>query len=310
MSATPCDPTRRAGRYRLHGQRRALKPDLMRAIETMTPEPNGDRRSSGPRPRQTTVEKLVTLLEAVADSEDGIGVREVGRLNGIDKSSVSRLFEQLAQLRMVEQHELTGRFVAAPRLFTMAAKIHSRDTLWVAAEPILRGLVNDFNETCYLAIRDGDQVTFREKIDCDQTIRYFIELGQSSPLHAGAGGRAILSGMAVDEFEDFLARRELAPVTASTITDPDELGRQVREDRDRGYTISMGERVMGGSAVAAPYFGMSGDCRGSIVFTCPAERFNIRRAPEIADTVRRASAQLSRRLGHSAANTGERSAEV
>lgn len=251
------------------------------------------------------MDKLVTLLEAVADNEDGIGVREVGRLNGIDKSSVSRLFEQLAQLQMLEQHEISGRFVAASRLFTLAAKIHARDTLWLAAEPILRGLVAEFNETCYLAIRDKNQVTFREKIDCDHAVRYVIELGQTSPQHAGAGGRAILAGLSAEEFETFLAESDLTAITDGTIIDPEELRRQVSQDRERGYTISMGERVVGGSAVAAPYFGLKGDCRGSIVFTCPSERFNIRRAPEIAESVRRASAQLSQRLGCSAAPGGD-----
>lgn len=265
----------------------------------MTPE-----RPTTAVAKQTTVQKLVGLLEAVANSESGIGVRELARVNGIDKSSVSRLFEQLAQLGMVEQHELSGRFVAAPRLFTIAAKIHARDTLWIAAEPILRGLVDQFNETCYLAIRDNGRVTFREKIDCDQTIRYFIELGLTSPLHAGAGGRAILSGMTPEELEEFLGAGELDPVTGDTIVDPDELRRQVAADGERGYAISMGERVVGGTAVAAPYFGMSGDCRGSIVFTCPSERFNIRRVPEIADAVSRASAQLSQRLGHAGEEDG------
>lgn len=254
---------------------------------------------SPPTNRHTTVEKLVGLLEAVAEHEDGIGVRELARQTSIDKSTVSRLFEQMARLGIVQQHELTGRFVAAPRLFTLAAKIHARDTLWLAAEPILRRLVADFDETCYLAIREGDRVTFREKIDCQQTIRYVIELGHTAPLHAGAGGRAILSGMTCDDFERFLGANDLDRVTGKTIVDPDELRRQVLGDAERGYSLSMGERVKGGSAIASPYFGVNGVCRGSIVFTCPSERFNVRQVPEIADAVKAASAQLSARLGYS-----------
>jgi len=40
-----------------------------------------------------------------------------------------------------------------PRLFALAATIHARDTLWQAAQLVLRALAEQFNETCYLATR-------------------------------------------------------------------------------------------------------------------------------------------------------------
>lgn len=248
-------------------------------------------------PRSSAAWKIVNLLEAVAANEQGIGVRELARVTGIDKSAISRLLSQLQAMGVVEQPETTGRFSIGPRLFALSATIRGRDNLWKAAEPIFLALVEKFQETCYLATREGYNVVFREKIDCDQVVRYVIELGQTSPLHAGAGGRAILAGMPPDEFEAFLTDTELVPLTSGTITDPQELRHQISEDRRRSYSVSMGERVAGGSAVAAPYFTADGSCRGSIVFTCPRERFDVRRIPEIADAVVAASQELSARLG-------------
>lgn len=248
--------------------------------------------------RHSTASKLVSLLEALAAHEHGIGVRELARDTGIDKSAVSRLFDQLCDLGVAEQSEVSGRFRAGPRLFALAATIHGRDTMWEAAEPIVRTLAARFDETCYLATRELDQIMFREKVDCDHTVRYVIDVGERSPLHAGAGGRAILAGLSPEEFEEVVERTELVSVTSQTITDADELRRQIREDRSRGYSMSMGERVIGGCAIAAPFFSAGGLCRGSIVLTCPAQRFDVRLAPEIADAVRSASRQLSARLGH------------
>lgn len=62
--------------------------------------------------------------------------------------------------------------------------------------------------------------------------------------------------------------------------------------------MSMGERVIGGCAIAAPFFRPGGTCRGSIVYTCPAQRFDVRSAPEIADAVKQAGRDLSARLGY------------
>lgn len=248
--------------------------------------------------RHSTASKLVSLLEALAAHEHGIGVRELARETGIDKSAVSRLFDQLCELRVAEQSEITGRFKAGPRLFALAATIHGRDTLWEAAEPIVRALAARFNETCYLATRELDQIMFREKVDCDRTVRYVIDVGERSALHAGAGGRAILAGLSPDEFEQVVRRTELVALTQQTIVDVDELRHQVEEDRGRGYSMSMGERVIGGCAIAAPFFRPGGTCRGSIVYTCPAQRFDVRSAPEIADAVKQAGRDLSARLGY------------
>lgn len=254
--------------------------------------------AEAPLARQTTAAKLVRLLEALAAYEDGIGVRELERETGIDKSAISRLFDQLSDLDMATRAEVSGRFTVGPRLFALAATIHGRDTLWLAAEPVLRRLVARFNETCYLATRELDQIMFREKIDCDHTLRYVIDPGERVTLHAGAGGRAVLAGMPPDEVDEVLERIELTPLTSRTITDRDKLRRQAAKDRRRGYAMSTGERVVGGCAIAAPYFRADGTCRGSIVFTCPASRFNTRSAPEIAEAVVAAAQQLSRRLGY------------
>lgn len=250
------------------------------------------------RNRHSTAAKVVMLLEALAAREEGAGVRELGRELGIDKSAVSRLFEQLAEVGVAEQDEFSGRFRVGPALFSLAATIHSHDTLWRAAEPILRELATTFNETCYLAIRDGDETSCRGSVDCTHSVRYAIELGERAPLHAGAGGRAVLMALGDAEVRDIVRRTGLPALTPLTVTDPDQLIALLDADRKRRYTVSRGERVPGSGAVAAPYFDAGGRCVGSIVYTCPDQRYDPAGEPEIAAALLRASHDLSRRLGH------------
>ncbi len=256
--------------------------------------------SSAGTGRTTTVGKIVLLLEAVAMSESAVGVRQLARDTRTDKSAVSRLLQQLESMAVVEQTSVSGQFSAGPRLFALAASLRERDSLWRAAEPVLRGLMEQFNESCYLTTRDHGSVVFRERIECTNSIRYVIEQGERSPLHAGAGGRAILSGLATEEVEKMLVGSPLEQVTAGTVVDPDEIRRQVARDRDQGYSLSRGERSVGGCGIAAPYFSASGECSGSLLYTCPIERFDLRRAPEIGAAVAAAADALSSRLGRSA----------
>jgi IclR family acetate operon transcriptional repressor len=243
--------------------------------------------------------KLFTLLEAVAAAPDGISVREVARDTGIDKSSVSRIFNQLAALDVVEQSPLTGRFEVGRRLSSLGEVLHTHNSLWGLAEPIVRELVARFDETCYFIVREGNQARFQERIDCRQAIRYVIEPGVVSPLYAGAAGRAILSGMPVDEATAYLNRVEVNSMTTETVTDRELLQKFVEQDRERGYSVSLGERVAGGRGIGAPVLRADGYCVAAILWTCPSTRFDLTRIDEFGTAVREAALRLSHLLGYS-----------
>ena len=125
--------------------------------------------------------RALTLFELVALQPDGIGVREAARRTGIDRSAVSRILTQFEEMGYIEQERERGLYRAGPQLFSLVAALAERDSLSRAARPFLHGLVDRFNETCYMAARQGDQLVFRAKVDCEHTIRYVIEIGKAVP---------------------------------------------------------------------------------------------------------------------------------
>lgn len=241
--------------------------------------------------------KLITLLEAVAMAKNGISVREVARDTGIDKSTVSRIFSQLEALDVVEQSPLTDRFEVGRRLSSLGEVLHTHNSLWGIAEPIVRELVAKFDETCYFIVREGNQARFQERVDCRQAIRYVIEPGQVSPLYAGAGGRAILSGMPEDEAIRYLETVSISAVTRQTVIDRSRLLQLTKSDRELGYSVSDGERVAGGRGVGAPVFRADGYCVAAILWTCPSSRFDEASMLEYGAAVLGAAQELSQRLG-------------
>lgn len=245
--------------------------------------------------------RLVQVLEALVAAQDGLGVRETSRRTGIDKSAVGRLLTQLQELDIATQDASTGRYYVGARLFAIGATIVARDNLGRAAQPVLRRLADKFNETCYLAVREPNGFTFRAKVESTRPIRYIIDLGLLAPFHAGAGGRAILAGLSDDELDATLESFQLERFTETTITSRRKLRQTVESDRARGWSFSAGERVQGGTALAAPFFDASGACRGSVVFTRPAQRHNDADLDDIGAIVTSAARDLSGRLGHALA---------
>lgn len=254
--------------------------------------------TAGGTPVQSTVVwRAVTLLELLANDGEGIGVREAARRTGIDRSAVSRLLAQFEQLGCVEQVGERGVYTVGPRLFSMAAALRGRDSLWNAAEPIVRALVARNGETCYLAVRQGDRIVFREKVDSQHTIRYVIELGKSFPLTTGAAGTAILSALLPQEAEDVLAQG-WEHYTDASFTDAESYRKQLERDRELGFSVSAGRWVRNGAGVASPFFDFSGACVGALTISGPADRLEPSVVPQMGRSVRQASRELSHRLGY------------
>jgi IclR family acetate operon transcriptional repressor len=241
--------------------------------------------------------RAITLLELVVTQTEGIGVREAARRTGIDRSAVSRILTHFEEMGYVDQERERGVYAAGPRLYSIVAALSARDSLARAAEPLLKELVARFNETCYAVAKVGDSLVFRAKVDCDNTIRYVIEMGKSFPLVSGASGMAILTAMEPEDRDRVL----LEPVhqhTEVSITDPDALRVQLEEDIRLGYSYSPGRWVPNGGGVAAPFFDATGRCAGAITLSSPMDRLAKMSVPEIGAAVKEAAQRMSERLGN------------
>ena len=91
-------------------------------------------------------------------------------------------------------------------------------------------------------------------------------------------------------------------MTSETVTDRALLQKFVEQDRERGYSVSLGERVAGGRGIGAPVLRADGYCVAAILWTCPSTRFDVSRVDEFGTAVREAASKLS----HSARLFGRR----
>lgn len=240
--------------------------------------------------------RVVKVLEQVIEAAEPVGPRGLARRTGIDRSAVGRILQQLRDLGVLEQ--TPGGYLPGPRLFTMGRALAALDTLPNAAGPILQRLVDLFDETCYVCVLHRDAAVYLYEVQSSHPVRFVVELGKPVPLHAGAAGRAIVAGLTAEAAARLLGEGPLPALTANTVRDVAEVLELAEEDRARGYSVSIAERVEGGASVAAPFFDHTGGCRGSVVFTAPLTRLDRARIDEIGAAVSGAAERLSGRLGH------------
>jgi DNA-binding IclR family transcriptional regulator len=171
--------------------------------------------------------------------------------------------------------------------------IAARFSLVEAARPELEELVRQCNETALLALYDPTrhQMMFVLEVESGHPLRYVVKLHEWLPVYAAASGLAILSFVADDERKRILSG-ELAPLTANTILDPDEIERETAQIRARGYAISHNQRLNGAVGIAAPIRAHNGQVLGDVAVTIPELRFR----PELEGQLSRAVISTASKL--------------
>lgn len=246
------------------------------------------------RSGQSLAARIIRVIEAAVDNAEPVGPRGLARTLDIDRSTVGRLLQQLNELEVLDRRP--DGYVPGPRLVGLSRVMAARDNLPEAIGPVLGALVDRFDETTYLCAFHGDVAVFTHEIQSSKPLRFVVELGRPVPLHAGAAGRAILSGLEPDAIRRVLGKDPLPRLTANTITDVEALVDLAAADRRRGFTVSREERVPHGGAVAAPFFDHMGRCQGSVVFTAPLNRLLDDQIEEVGKAVAGAARSLSERL--------------
>jgi DNA-binding IclR family transcriptional regulator len=236
--------------------------------------------------------RVADVLLAVAASPEPIGVSAVGRQLGLSKAVVHRILRSLVSRALVTSDSARGTYRLGPAGAAIGARALAALDIRRIAMPVLRALQADTQETTTLSVLIGDQRTYLDQVVSHHEIRMMVELGTFWPLHAGSSGKAILAFAPPDVQERSLAG-PLARFTRSTVTDVEDLRRELERVRRRGVAVSRGERQPGAASVAAAIFGIDETAIGSISVCGPADRFDAEAAELVAPRVSSAAARIT-----------------
>jgi IclR family transcriptional regulator, acetate operon repressor len=249
-----------------------------------------------------SVERTFDILEVLAIAEDDLSLSQISEQLDLPLGTVHRLLGTLVSRGYAAQDRATRQYGPGPRLLEMAARAGAsrRFQLDQIARPILQELTASTAETSNLLLLRGDEGVYSAQVPSPHMVRMFTEVGQRVPLYCTGAGKAILSGMAPDALERYLAQTALQRFTAQTLTTPDDLRAAIAAAREQGFALDDEEREPNVCCVAAPIFDRTGACLGAISISGPSSRLSLSRAETLGPLVRAAADRCSRAVGYSA----------
>lgn len=236
-----------------------------------------------------SVSTALDLLDCLA-SERELGVTELARRLGIAKSTTHRIVTTLLAKGYVQQVPETRNYKLGLRLHELGELVASRNQLRDHALPLLEALRAQTGETVHLAVPEGPQMFYVERLESYHGLRFSSRVARVRPIHLTSSGKAVAA------FNQAVAEAAIAagftPKTPRSIRTREQFLRCLAETRQRGYAYSIGEDEPGLASVAAPVLDRTGVARAAISVAGPATRVSEAKIGKVAQRVRVAASQL------------------
>ena len=243
------------------------------------PRPYGEGLCEG---ADSVLGKARLILESFRVEDVELSLSELARRTGISKASVHRLAQELLAWGMLERSGQSYRL--GMRAFELGSRVPRFRVLRDTVRPLMEGVHFATKETVHLAVLDGLDVLYLEKVASTPQATRPSRIAGRMPLHSTATGKVLLAHAPASVFDDVVARG-LTRETPATIVMPGMLAEQLRAVRERGYAVEQEETTAGYVSVAVPLTGSSGLVLAAVSITAPAFRADVPRYVKALSTV-------------------------
>jgi DNA-binding IclR family transcriptional regulator len=246
------------------------------------------------------VHRALDVIELLARQSVPMGASEVASELDIPRNAAFRLLATLASRGYVEQDPESRKYRLGLRLFQVGNAVYAALDIRRLAFPILEELRNRFQETVNLALLDGHEILYVERIESERSLRTATAIGSRAPLYCTALGKAILAYSPALQPATGGNLGPLERLTENTITDPEALQAELDSVRDEGYAVDCEEHMVGVRCIAAPIFDSRGKPCSALSLSGPTQRMAEQTTKgEVIAAVREAARQLSQQMGYS-----------
>ena len=224
-------------------------------------------------PARKTVEKLDQILDLFSLERPEWRVNDAARALDLPRSTTSEYMAVLADTRLLSR-TVKGHYRLGWRLFELSQTLLETTEFRIEARKIMEELVGHWRETMHLAVLDGMQAVYIEKLQPTPAAKIQItRAGARLPAHTSGVGKVLLAHSEWGYIAEFFEDQGMPTLTPNTITTLDALAEELERVRERGYAYDSEETLVGLCCVGAPIYSVGGKVVAAISFSVPAYRF-------------------------------------
>jgi DNA-binding IclR family transcriptional regulator len=261
---------------------------------------NADTNSKTPPNDGSSVRALVrglSILRCFDTKHQTWSFIEIREQLGLSNATTYRLVKTLEAEGFLAMDAKTGRYYMGPSSLQTAYLALSSDQLARIALPHMEHLAEQTGETVDLSVWTDQGPLYVQICLTSRPYKPVHQIGEVWTDMCNCSTKVFLAFGPAGRRKAVLAR-PISPTTEYSITNPDEITRELEKVRHEGIAYDFQEHEMGICAVSAPVYDSTSELRAAMTVVCPVERFGPVTMKRLAEALRAAAPELSKALGY------------
>lgn len=246
-----------------------------------------------------SVDRAIQIIDFFTGPQSELGITEIAERMGLGKSTVYGLVNTLLQAGYLEQNVENKRYRLGLRLFELGSIVQSRMDVREIARPYLEELSKTFNMTVHMGIYRDWEMVYIDKVDSPNTRIVYSQVGKRAPMYCTGIGKAVLANMSTADIQYILRTQPLEMLTEHTLTESEQIMKELEEIRSRGYAVDNEEVELGLRCVAVPVYDYRKKPIAAISISSAAAYLNDEKIRQAAVGLQKTAKEISKRMGYS-----------
>lgn len=218
----------------------------------------------------------LSVLYLLSESTVPLSSTELSSILKLSKSAIQRLTFTLQRLGYLERNRENKKFRLGPKSRSIGFSVMRNLDLKRVAYPFMKEIARDVGETVNLAVLDGDEIVYVERIVTERTLNVNMQIGSRRPLYSTSMGKTILAFLPERRLKKMLEAIDLIRFTPRTITRKSDLRSELDRVKFLGYAISNEEMEIGVRSVAAPIRNFTDGVIAAVNIAGPTSRVSLK----------------------------------
>jgi DNA-binding IclR family transcriptional regulator len=247
-----------------------------------------------------TVERAIRLLKIFDDEQPEWSLADLVRAIEVNKTTVFRLLNTLENEGLVKR-TAAGNYHLGSEMIALGGRAMRANELRTISHNYLRQLTRQSNETSTLEVLQQDRHGIWTMLVIDEVLGPHLVgvaqyIGGRLPIHTTSTGKVTLAYCPPDDRDDILCQISADKSDHSPI-DLDEFRRELRQVREQGFALALGELEAGLMAAGAPVFDVNGEVQAAVSLVGPSTRVNRGKLLKLMEELKETARQISYQVG-------------
>lgn len=193
------------------------------------------------QPYGTVLIKADQILKYLSTSQAPRRLFQIVENTDLTHSTASKILNTLELIGYVQRDPETQEFSLGPSITRYANRSIEQMDIKKVAYPHLEKLRDATTETVHLGVLDRDRIIYIEKLESQNPVNLYSQVGKTIPLYCSAMGKAILAEQTDNEINHYLNENKLEKKTEQTITSKVAFREELTRIQNLGYAFDDAE---------------------------------------------------------------------